>query len=147
MELFQKITHAPNYSVSNIGRVRNDKNNRFLRLSQSGDKYIRITLHGRKYRVHRLVAAAFVENPRNFEQVHHLNGDYLDNRAENLAWGNNGSLALRRDKHNVKLVHDGLYKAELTFKQKKYDLGAFSSRRRAIHAIINLKGLLANLCF
>lgn len=36
--------------------------------------------------VHRLVAEAFVENPHNFINVTHLNGDDHDNRAVNLQY-------------------------------------------------------------
>jgi hypothetical protein len=55
-------------------------------------QYIRVTLmdKGREYRenLHVLVLAAFVSGrPARGMQARHLNGDPLDNRLENLAWG------------------------------------------------------------
>jgi len=36
--------------------------------------------------VHRLVAAAFVENPRGLNEVHHIDGNVLNNHYLNLQW-------------------------------------------------------------
>ena len=146
VEIFRSIDDAKGYSVSNYGRVRNDKSGRFLQLTARGDKYHRVTLNGQKHRVHRLVAKAFIPNPKKYSSVHHLDG-LQNNHVDNLCWGNNGSLALRRDRHSIKKLKDGSFSAQFSFRNKTYNLGNFDNRKSAAAVIINLKGLIQNLCF
>lgn len=52
--------------------------------------YLAVRLYagkGRKmYQVHRLVALTFIPNPKNLEQIDHINQNTKDNRVENLRW-------------------------------------------------------------
>ena len=54
----------------------------------------------KKFKVHRLVCRAFHgEPPSEHHEVRHLDGNPLNNRAENLAWGTRSENAQDRVKH------------------------------------------------
>ena len=96
------------YEVSSLGQVRSldrysraHNNNgticrnrikgRIMRGSYDQDGYLDVCLydsegHDKYFRVHRLVAEAFLPNPDNLPQVDHINCIKDDNRVDNLAW-------------------------------------------------------------
>lgn len=89
------------YQVSNMGRVRS-LNRTFKRsdgttatykgriLKPAGRPYLHVYLSKNNVhsmmRVHRLVAEAFVSNPKDLECVDHIDCDKTNNRADNLRW-------------------------------------------------------------
>ena len=89
---WKKIDGYENYSVSSEGQVRNDKTGRILKAYRMKNGYFRVDLRKKgevkHFRVHRLVAQAFIENdsPLTKTQVNHINEDKSDNRACNLEW-------------------------------------------------------------
>lgn len=77
--------------VSNMGRVRSLLRDDRILKSQSdkkGYQRISVTINSEKrtYKVHRLVAMAFVENPDGKTQVNHIDGNKKNNCASNLEW-------------------------------------------------------------
>lgn len=59
-----------------------------LRYTQAGYAYVGLAKASKvqKYKVHRLVASAFIPNRNNLPCVDHINGVRDDNKVENLRW-------------------------------------------------------------
>ena len=91
------------YQVSNMGRVKSVKRTvwdsrgcyrtvpeKILKPRKERGDYLMVGLYkdarGKNYKIHRLVAIAFCENPENYNEVNHINEDKSDNRAINLEW-------------------------------------------------------------
>jgi lambda repressor-like predicted transcriptional regulator len=89
MEEWRKISEFPNYSVSNFGNVMNTKTNKIMKLNiKSGYYHVSLVneLTRKIFKVHRLLAIAFIENPENKLQVNHKDKNKLNNNVSNLDW-------------------------------------------------------------
>jgi hypothetical protein len=82
------------YEASDRGRIRRAKPGmntfvgRFVKLAWHPNGYVQAVtcIEGKEQRhwVHRLVAAAFLDNDLEGKHVHHIDGDSSNNRLENL---------------------------------------------------------------
>jgi hypothetical protein len=92
-EYWQQLNEFPGYSVSDLGRVRNDDTGRMMSQNVNGHGVVHVGLTKKLKQYRRsvavLVARAFVEIPHQrepFDTPINLNGDRTDNRACNLMW-------------------------------------------------------------
>jgi len=97
------------YEASTFGQIRACNTGRILKLhvrkkGPSGPYYVRVGLYRERKQfhlhVHRLVLEAFVGTRPAGRQCRHLNGDPIDNRLENLAWGTDEENFADKRSHN-----------------------------------------------
>lgn len=83
------------YEISNKGRVYSVKRNKYLSPYEvhqdaglRGHRVINLYKNGvyKGFCVHRLVALAFIPNPKNLPVVNHKDGNKQNNNVENLEW-------------------------------------------------------------
>jgi len=93
--MWKQILKFPNYEVNEDGTIRNIATKKII-MPQEHKGYLQVNLirlsknkkHNirRTVTVHRLVAEAFVVNPKRKPQVNHKDGNKLNNNVSNLEW-------------------------------------------------------------
>ena len=106
MEQWKVIKDFPKYAISNYGNIKslywqNNINGKLypreklLIPIKRKDGYMKVNLHNDEYKgrgkgykclIHRLVAEAFLENPKNLSEVNHKDGNKENNKVGNLEW-------------------------------------------------------------
>ena len=78
------------YAITTEGDVYSYKYKKFLVPRAYSKGYLRVQLfkdgQSKMYRVHRLVAEAYIPNPDNLPQVDHIDNDKTHNYVNNLQW-------------------------------------------------------------
>ena len=90
MENWRFIEENPDYMISDHGRVLSFKGRSKLILCTKiiGTGYEAVSLLNKgictDYNVHRLIAKAFIPNPKHLPQINHLDGNTMNNHVSNL---------------------------------------------------------------
>lgn len=142
-EEFRKLKLNENYSVSNLGNVRNDKTGQLLKQYKNKGGYLSVSIPNKNYRVHRLVGFAFIPNPENKPCIDHIDNNRSNNNLNNLRWvthtENNCNMSVpKKNKIGVKGVYwnkiENLWEAKITYKKWDYHLGFHRTKEEAIEA-------------
>ncbi len=89
--MWKKIARNNNYSINEKGEVRNDKTNRLKKpFENKSNGYMTVDLYkdnkSEKVTIHRLLAEAFIPNPKGKKTVDHIDGNRKNNSMDNLRW-------------------------------------------------------------
>ena len=103
------LQEFPNYTISKLGVVRNNKTKKIVKPFKNWNGYIRIALmkDGKRYSraLHRLLAQTFIPNPENLPFINHIDGVKDNNELSNLQWCDRSQ--------NMRHAHDnGLVKGQ-----------------------------------
>lgn len=140
-EQWAEIEADPEYDISSLGRVRKRRNGFYPKISVNKSiGYYHVTLNGKPYLLHRLLAQAFIPNPEGKPEVDHIDGDKLNNDLSNLRWATRSENQRNRGKQSNNTSEfkgvsfhkrSGKWQAYIKVDGKRKHLGLFHTKEEA----------------
>lgn len=121
------VGYEGSYKVSNLGRIKSNIYTipRLMNPTDNGNGYMIIGLwkdsKRKNHYVHRLVAEAFVENPKGYKYVNHLDQNKMNNNASNLEWctqRENVLYSVERMRHRKTVSHTNTGEMYICYRKK-----------------------------
>jgi len=144
VEIWKDVVGYEDYfQVSNTGKIYSKRTNKELKYSvtQKGYCVFVTRFNGRNspakcFKIHILVAKAFIDNPENKLTVNHIDGNKLNNNVSNLEWAtmseqlkHAAELGLRQPKKGHDHIQSKLTKDDVKYIRENHH--QFSSRKLA----------------
>ncbi len=143
-EVWKVIDGHPDYEISNHGRLWSWKSHVYVQGKYDKDGYIEFGMKHvsgkmKYYRIHRLVALAFIPNPDNKPVVDHIDGDVKNNHVNNLRWATVSENTFHSRKHKPSVTgvkgitfKNNKYRVRMQCKDKYLSLGSYYTLEEAI---------------
>ena len=90
--IYNGINYGKYYEVSNLGRIRNTKTKKNLKLSIGNKGYYHFTMKNKneglllRCSIHKVMAETFIPNPNNYPIINHKDGNKNNWSLDNLEW-------------------------------------------------------------
>jgi hypothetical protein len=114
---FNDINNRNDYEISTLGNIRNLNTKRILKIQNNKNGYSNIVLNSKTFKIHRLVAITFLDNPNNKPTVNHIDKNKHNNKLDNLEW----ATYLEQKKHSKNEVFNhnrGIWKIDMDTNEK-----------------------------
>ena len=162
-EIYKVIEGFENYSVSNLGNVKNNTTNKILKPYPDSGGYYQVGLSKTNkktcFLLHRLVGLQFLDSTDEKLEVDHIDNDRSNNKLINLRWAtrsqNNYNRAIQKNNTSgTKGIsfnkNKNKWEAYIRIDGIKITLGKFTDKQDAINARVQkaneICGIYTNKC-